>query len=82
MAKRGISQCKTSDEFLKLARKQANIREGGRHSVVYNDLGQCAIPRHKGDLPTGTRCSIAKTLKLMGLTLLVFVLLVVLLYFV
>lgn len=69
--------CKSSRDFIRLATSRgAEIREGGSHTKIIGPGGGIVpIPRHTGDLPTGTRRSIARMLKLIGV-LTVFVLFV------
>lgn len=63
-----LKQCKDAQDFLKYAKKQgAGVQEGGNHTLIVTQKGKCAIPRHKGDLATGTRFSIIKTFIAIGL---------------
>ena len=72
MAKKQLQQCKDAKDFAKYAQKQgANVCEGGSHTLVKTEKGTCAIPRHKGDLKTGTRFSIIKTFITIGLAIVI-----------
>lgn len=69
MAKQ-LKQCKDAKDFTKYAQhKGATVCEGGNHTLVKTQKGTCAIPRHKGDLATGTRFSIIKTFLAIGLVI-------------
>lgn len=66
-------QPRTSREVLRLARRTGGtVVHGGRHDKVYGPRpGHVAVPRHGGDLPTGTLHAIMKGLRAIGLFLLV-----------
>ena len=71
MSKKRLDQCKSGEDFLSFASKRgAEVVQGGRHAKVVTPRGAVAVPRHKGDLPTGTRHSILKAFLQLGLTLL------------
>jgi predicted RNA binding protein YcfA (HicA-like mRNA interferase family) len=68
--KNNLDQCKTSAELLRYATTHGGqiARQSGSHVIVKGPTGGiCPIPNHPGDLATGTRCSIAKTLKAIGI---------------
>jgi len=53
----------TSDEIKKLFRKAGwTIESGSRHDMAVNEVSgmKIPIPRHKGDIPTGTARKILK----------------------
>lgn len=70
--KSSLNKCKSHDDLVGYAAgRGARIVEGGRHTKVYGPEGGMApIPRHRGDLATGTRCAIIRAFKLMGLAVL------------
>lgn len=63
---------KTSREVLRVARKHGGtVVHGKRHDKVYGPRpGHVAVPRHQGDIPTGTLSSIMKGLRVIGLLVL------------
>lgn len=66
-----LAKCKTREQLIRYAEERgAEVKEGGSHTLVRNAKGYTAIPRHKGDLATGTRFSIVKAFVAMGLTIL------------
>lgn len=69
MGNKSVRNCHTASQFKSVAVHQgAEIRRGGRHDLIYKDgSGPVAVPRHKGDLPNGTRYSIEKGLLALGL---------------
>lgn len=80
MSKKRLDQCKSGEDFLSFASKRgAEVVQGGRHAKVVTERGVVAVPRHKGDLPTGTRRSILKSFLQLGLVMM-FLLCVVSMY--
>lgn len=68
MAKSRLEQCRSGEDFLKFASKRgAAIVQGGRHAKVVTGRGVVAVPRHRGDMPTGTRHAILKAFARLGL---------------
>lgn len=67
-----VTDCKTASEFCRAAARQGGeVRGGGRHDKIYLDgRGPVPIPRHSGDIPTGTRRSIVRALLTLGFMLL------------
>lgn len=64
-----VRNCRTSSEFVRAVERQGGrVDNGGRHYKVRGPEGNgCVpVPRHPGDLPTGTRCSIIKALVSLG----------------
>lgn len=67
-------QPKTSREVLHYARKRgATFEEGKKHTKVYGSIPgrPVSVPRHSGDIPTGTLGSIMSGLRAIGLLMLV-----------
>lgn len=66
--KSSVKDCRSSSEFERaVSRQGGEVRTGGGHNKVYLDgKGPVAVPRHRGDLPTGTRCNIIKALLTLG----------------
>jgi predicted RNA binding protein YcfA (HicA-like mRNA interferase family) len=74
-----ITRCKTSAELVSYARHHggAVVRQSGSHAIVQGPAGgTCPVPMHTGDIPTGTRCSILKRFRAIGLVLTVLFLVV------
>jgi len=67
MHKDSVRGKRTHREITRSVRKQNGIVEEGRnHTLVGKDGDLVAIPRHNGDLATGTAASIVKSLLKMG----------------
>jgi predicted RNA binding protein YcfA (HicA-like mRNA interferase family) len=60
--------CRSSSDFVRYSKQQgASIAEGGSHTKIVGPTGgKVPIPRHRGDLPEGTRRSIIRMLKMIG----------------
>jgi len=69
MAPKKLEACKTHDDFVSYSRKRkARVEPGGRHTLIFPpEGGLVPVPRHKGDLATGTRYSIIKALTALGM---------------
>jgi predicted RNA binding protein YcfA (HicA-like mRNA interferase family) len=69
--KDNINQCKTSTELVAYARTHGGsvVRQTGSHAIVQGPAGSCPVPMHNGDIPVGTRCSILKRFRAIGLVL-------------
>lgn len=67
--KDNIHQCKTAREITSYAESHGGqvISQSGSHVKVRGPVGTVTIPNHPGDLATGTRCSIIKTLLRIGI---------------
>lgn len=63
-----VSSCKTARQFHRAVNKQGGYAaEGGRHTKLYHPAGgSVAVPRHSGDIATGTRASIVRGLLALG----------------
>lgn len=63
-----VSDCRTAQDFERvISRQGGRIVRGARHDIVQGrNGGRVAIPRHRGDLPTGTRCAIIRELLMLG----------------
>jgi len=64
-----IHQCKTPREIISYAESHGGqiVSQSGSHVKVRGPVGSVIIPNHPGDLATGTRCSIIKTLFRIGI---------------
>lgn len=71
MAKKRIEQCRSGKEFIDYAAHAgAQVYGGGCHmQVEVPGKGKCAVPNHPGDLATGTRFSIIKMFRKLGLAI-------------
>lgn len=74
MAKKlNLSDCRTSSDFDRVIRKSGQQyveRQNGTSHKVYKFVEKgvsVPVPQHRGEIPTGTRRSIAKMLALIGL---------------
>jgi len=67
-SQQSVRNCRTPRQFQRAVRKQGGYVEGGgRHDKLCGpNGGKVPLPRHSGDLPTGTRSSIAKALLAIG----------------
>jgi predicted RNA binding protein YcfA (HicA-like mRNA interferase family) len=68
-----VTRCKTATELVAYAQSHggAVVRQSGSHAIVQGPGGgTCPVPMHRGDLPTGTRCSILKRFRTIGLVML------------
>jgi predicted RNA binding protein YcfA (HicA-like mRNA interferase family) len=65
------TRCKTSNELVAYARTHGGsvVRQTGSHAIVQGPSGSCPVPMHNGDIPTGTRCSILKRFRAIGLVM-------------
>jgi predicted RNA binding protein YcfA (HicA-like mRNA interferase family) len=64
------TQLKTGTELVRYAESHGGeiCRQSGSHAIVKGPSGGiCPVPVHAKDLPTGTRCSILKTFKAIGI---------------
>ncbi len=64
-----VTECKTTSEFVRVVEHQGGyVDNGGRHYKAHDGDGRgcVALPRHAGDLATGTRHSIVKALLALG----------------
>lgn len=63
-----VENCRTAREFERAVQRQGGwIEQGGNHArLCHPDGGKVALPRHAGDLATGTRHSIMKMLLSLG----------------
>lgn len=64
-----VCDCRTAKDFVSVVMRQGGcVEEGARHTIVRgpNGKGRVAIPRHRGDLPTGTRRAIIRELLALG----------------
>lgn len=64
-----VSECRTSSEFVRAVERQGGrVDNGGRHYKAHDGEGRgcVAIPRHAGEIATGTRHSIVKALLALG----------------
>jgi predicted RNA binding protein YcfA (HicA-like mRNA interferase family) len=66
---RSLQQCKSGKHFVVYSERQgAEIREGGRHTIIKTDKGSVAVPRHGNrDLATGTWHAVYKGLIAIGI---------------
>ena len=73
MAIKSVRDCHTAQDFERAVRKQGGeIVHGRRHDQVrIGGHRPVAIPRHKGNLPKGTECSIRKALLAAGFFILI-----------
>jgi predicted RNA binding protein YcfA (HicA-like mRNA interferase family) len=78
--KRNLESCHSGDDFISYSARQSGvkIKYGGRHpKVVGPHGGICPIPAHgNGDLPEGTRRSIIRMLRLIGIVVLILIILI------
>jgi len=73
-----LSRCKTARELVRYAEKHGGYvdRQTGSHAIVKGPSGGiCPVPMHAGELATGTRNSIIKTFRAIGLIVALVVLL-------
>lgn len=73
---KSVDDCKSYDEFEKVVLKNGGYidRQNGSHVIVKSPSGgTCVMPRDR-DLPIGTRRSIAKMLRNIGLAIFVLIL--------
>ncbi len=78
-----VTECRKADEFVRVIERQGGrVESGGRHYKVHDADGHgcVAIPRHTGDIPTGTCHSIVKALLALGFLALPLVCAIVYLY--
>ena len=64
-----VSECRKADEFVRVVERQGGyVDNGGRHYKAHDGEGRgcVAIPRHAGEIATGTRHSIVKGLLALG----------------
>jgi len=80
MAKKlSISDCRTSSDFDRVIRRSGQQyveRQNGTSHKVYKFVEKgvsVPVPQHRGEIPTGTRRSIAKMLALVGLGIVVLI---------
>lgn len=66
--KYSVKNCHTTRQFERAVSRQGGWRsEGGRHAKLHHPRGgSVPIPTHRGDIATGTRCSIVTKLLLLG----------------
>jgi predicted RNA binding protein YcfA (HicA-like mRNA interferase family) len=60
-----VNQCKTARDFDRYITQHGGAfdRQCGSHAIYHTNGGaQIIVPQHNGDLPTGTRCSIIKSI--------------------
>ena len=65
-----IAQCKTASEIIRYAEHHGGYvdRQTGSHVMVKGPSGGlCSVPRHPGEMPTGTRFNVLKTLRAIGI---------------
>ena len=69
-----VEDCKTYRDFESWGLfKGGRLKTGGRHvKIVGPSGGIVPLPKHSGDLPKGTRWSIIKMFKAVGLAVIVF----------
>ena len=75
-SKHSVNDCKTAAEFERAVTHQGGrVRTGGPHNKAQraDGTGCVPIPRHTGDLPPGTRRSIAAALRALGFFVLLLV---------
>lgn len=66
---RQLDDAKSGDDFLRWAISHDCSVRHGKHTVVSNEVGSCAIPLHGHEqLSHGTRRSILKMFLLMGIS--------------
>lgn len=77
--KNNIEQCKTSREVISYATRHGGqiVSQNGSHVKIMGEGGFVIVPNHPGDLKTGTRRSIIKAMRAIGLAIFLFVALAV-----
>lgn len=65
-----VLDIRTRTDAVRVAKQQGCEFRNGKHLVIHNHRGACALP-HKEELCQGTRHAIIKTLLAMGLTVFV-----------
>jgi predicted RNA binding protein YcfA (HicA-like mRNA interferase family) len=73
MSRKQLEDCRTAREIVSYSECHGGyIKEGGSHTKIVGPTGGiCPVPRHNGDLPSGTLRSIIRMLKLIGIIALV-----------
>lgn len=69
-----VKRCKTHDEFVSCVQRQGGeMSNGRRHTKLWmpGEPGKVMVPRHRGDLATGTRHSIQRGLLALGFLLII-----------
>ena len=81
MSKKTLEQCKSGDDFYRLARRSENLiseRQCGSHVVLTARKGSATVARHNGDMAKGTASALRKRFVVIGLAVLVVLLVAIL----
>lgn len=73
MGKPALEQCRKGKEFIGYAERHGGYvdRHSGGHAIVKGPTGAtCPVPVHPGEIPTGTRQSIIKRFRVIGILIL------------
>lgn len=74
MGKKRLEDCRTGRDFVSYAERNGGYvdHQTGSHAIVRAPGGGTVpVTMHNGDIPTGTRHSIMKRFKLLGLAVLI-----------